>query len=111
MTHLVGQEDARDGVSVGQRGFVVKVLFPMATAEEAGRVGDVKHHNAAQCAFIIDPVHGYETFLSWREDKEFMLFIHASLDPSVEPTILVPAMSHIWSVTLSLSDHSSSFTE
>lgn len=80
LNHLVGQQDAGDGVSVGQQGLVVQVLFPMATAEEAGRAGDVKHHHTAQGAFIIDPGHGYETLLAWREDTKFtMSSIHPSL--------------------------------
>lgn len=71
LNHLVGQQDAGDGLSVRQHGLVVQVLFPMATAEEAGRAGDVKHHNTAQRAFIIDPGHGNETLLAWREDRKF----------------------------------------
>lgn len=71
LTHFVGQQDTGDGVSIGQHGLVVQVLFPVATAEEAGRAADVKHHNAPQRAFIIDPGHGNKTLLAWKENMKF----------------------------------------
>lgn len=64
LSHLVGQQDAGDGPSVGQHGLLVQVLFPIATAEETGRVGDVKYNHTAQCSFIIDPGHGNEALLT-----------------------------------------------
>lgn len=78
LNHLVGQQDAGDGLSVGQHGFVVQVLFPVATAVETGWAGDVKHHNAAHRAFIVDPGHGNETLLTWKEGQ-----VHNVVHPSV----------------------------
>lgn len=84
LNNLVGQQDAGDGVSVGQHGLVVQVLFPVATSEEAGWAGDVKHHHTAQRTFIIDPGHGYETLLAWRKDtNKSHCVIHLYINPSI----------------------------
>ena len=115
LNHLVGQQDAGDGLSVGQHGFVVQVLFPVATAEETGWAGDVKHHDAAHRALVVDPGHGNETLLTWKEGQ-----VHNVVHPSEHGDLLsarplwnvfVPAMSHSCSRTFSLSDHCSTFTE
>lgn len=107
--HLVGQQDAGDGLSIRQHGLVVQVLFPMATAKKTGWTGDVKHHNTAQRALIIDPGHGNEALLAWREDTKFTS-APPIIDPSTEKCF-VPAMSQSCSLTFSVSDHCSTFTE
>lgn len=84
-SHLVGQQDAGDRVSVGQHGLVVQVLFPMATAEEARRATDVKHDHTAWSTFIIDPAHGYEALLACT--KFTVSFIYQFLHRFIHPFI------------------------